>query len=156
QQVFSTLPVDIAASILTHFPYYLQYVLLHTRSANDMRTILQELPSDEKMQFFDELPEEAWQTLAQEIGEIKPESGMSALRVASWPAKQAPPKPVTPSVPKAVALTAVPVPPTLQSKPDKVPSPPVQQASAPAGGAIIEARGVEKSFLQADGHNVQI
>jgi NitT/TauT family transport system ATP-binding protein len=153
QQVFGALPVDVAAAILTHFPYYLQYVLLHTRTPADMRTILDELPSDERMQFFDELPEEAWQTLEQEIGEIKPESGVSARLVASSPAQ---PTLSKPSTPKPVTLIAVPATPTLQSKPDKAPSPPVQQPPTPAAGAIIEARGVEKSFLQADGHNVQI
>jgi NitT/TauT family transport system ATP-binding protein len=155
QQVFSALPVDVAAAILTHFPYYLQYVLLHTRSAADMRTILDELPSDERMQFFDELPDEAWQTLAQEIGEIKPHSGVSARPAASSPAQPALPKPVAPSVsspgPTAVAPT-----PILQSRFDGAPSEQVQQPPKPASSAIIEARGVEKSFLQADGHNVQI
>src|SRR5579864_2518095 len=69
QKVFSLLPVAAAAGVLTHFPYYLQYVLLHTRSADDIRVILDELPPDERMQFFDELPEEAWRRLANEIGE---------------------------------------------------------------------------------------
>src|SRR5262249_11095623 len=110
QQVFSALPVDVAAAILTHFPYYLQYVLLHTRSAADMRTILDELPSDEKMQFFDELPEEAWQTLAQEIGEIPPELGVSARPVASSPAQPTRSKPVTPSVAKPGPTAVAPSP----------------------------------------------
>src|SRR5215471_15793270 len=71
QRLFSLLPVNVAAAILTSFPYYLQYVLLHTRDRVDIRAILDELPPDERMQLFDELPEEAWQRLEDEIGEIK-------------------------------------------------------------------------------------
>ncbi|HKF23365.1 MAG TPA: hypothetical protein VKE93_17465, partial [Candidatus Angelobacter sp.] len=71
QALFQRLPVDAAAQILVHFPYYLQYVLLHTRDRADIRAILDEIPPGERMQLFDELPEEAWQRLEEEIGEIK-------------------------------------------------------------------------------------
>ena len=70
QALFQRLPVDAAAQILVHFPYYLQYVLLHTRDRADMRAILDEIPPGERMQLFDELPEEAWQRLEEEIGDL--------------------------------------------------------------------------------------
>jgi len=56
QRIFGLLPVETAAAVLTHFPYYMQYVLLHTRTPGDMRAILDEVPPDERMQLFDELP----------------------------------------------------------------------------------------------------
>jgi NitT/TauT family transport system ATP-binding protein len=140
QKLFSLLPVDVAAGVLTYFPYYLQYVLLHTRNRADMRTILDEVPPDERMQLFDELPEEAWQRLEDEIGEIK------LPAVSLKPVDEAPQPAVVdrPSRPPAANTGQIPVqapvaePPTLKEEP------------------IIEARALEKSFPQADGHNVQI
>jgi len=132
QRLFSILPVDIAADVLVHFPYYLQYVLLFTRAPDDMRAILDALPSHDRMQLFDELPEEAWQRLEEEIGEIE----------------------LPPPVPETAAPTqAVPSP-----QPSSAVSVPEIDTTreAPEEEAIIEARGLEKSFPQPDGHNVQI
>jgi NitT/TauT family transport system ATP-binding protein len=138
QKLFSLLPVEMAAGVLTHFPYYLQYVLLHTRSASDMRAILDEVPPDERMQLFDELPEEAWQRLEDEIGEIK------------LPPSEKPPGGTAPRV-----STDRPALPVIAIAGDAVKEMPVAEAPAQEE-AIIEARGLEKSFPQADGHNVQI
>jgi NitT/TauT family transport system ATP-binding protein len=141
QRIFSMLPVETAAGVLTHFPYYLQYVLLHTRNAEDMRAILNEVPPDERMQLFDELPEEAWQRLEEEIGEFLPSTDHLPAK-AEQPAAAPParpstpipaPRPISPAKPAAAAI-----------------------AEAPKVEAIIEARAVEKSFPQADGHNVQV
>ncbi|HEY6305721.1 MAG TPA: AAA-associated domain-containing protein [Candidatus Angelobacter sp.] len=139
QRLFSMLPVDVAASILTHFPYYMQYVLLHTRNPSDMRAILDELPPDERMQLFDELPEEAWQRLEDEIGEIKLPSSSPKPVEAPRPASIIHPPLSTVTTGKAPAVEA-----------------PVVEAPAPEEEALIEARALEKSFPQADGHNVQI
>jgi NitT/TauT family transport system ATP-binding protein len=139
QKLFSLLPVEMAAGVLTHFPYYLQYVLLHTRSASDMRAILDELPPDERMQLFDELPEEAWQRLEDEIGEIK------------LPPSEKPPGGTAPR-----ASADRPSLPAIAIAGDAVREMPVAEAPAQEEEAIIEARGLEKSFPQADGHNVQI
>jgi NitT/TauT family transport system ATP-binding protein len=141
QKLFSLLPVEVAAGVLTHFPYYLQYVLLHTRNASDMRAILDELPPDERMQLFDELPEEAWQRLEDEIGEIKlppspPRSQGGAGRRVSMD---------RPSLPAAAKAGEAAVREMLVAEPP-----------APEEKAIIEARALEKSFPQADGHIVQI
>jgi NitT/TauT family transport system ATP-binding protein len=139
QKLFSLLPVDVAAGVLIHFPYYLQYVLLHTRNRADMRAILDEVPPDERMQLFDELPEEAWQRLEEEIGEIK-----------------LPPAPAKRQVkaPPLVSMAGPQLPAVVQSRAAPVRELPV--AEAPEEEAIIEARGLEKSFPQPDGHNVQI
>jgi NitT/TauT family transport system ATP-binding protein len=141
QKLFSLLPVDVAAGVLTHFPYYMQYVLLHTRTPSDMRAILDELPPDERMQLFDELPEEAWQRLEDEIGEIKlPPAPLQPQGEASLP----------------VSSDRPPLPAVAMASGARVREAPVAEALAPEEGAIIEARALEKSFPQADGHIVQI
>ena len=145
QRIFGLLPVETAAAVLTHFPYYMQYVLLHTRTPGDMRAILDEVPPDERMQLFDELPEEAWQQLEEEIGEFLPARDRPATKIEQPPvapqARPVPastaPRPISPAKP-STAGREVPV------------------VEAPTLEAIIEARGVEKSFPQADGHNVQV
>jgi len=137
QAIFANLPVDLAASLLGYFPYYHQYVLLHKRNVDDMRAILDKMPADERMQLLDELPDEAWERLEEEIGELK----RSPSESLSTEALQRP-------------ASAGPVLPAI-SKPLSAPLRELPIADVHAE-AIIEARGVEKSFLQADGHNVQI
>ena len=144
QKIFSLLPVDIAAGVLIHFPYYLQYVLLHTRTPADMRSILNDVPPDERMQLFDELPEEAWQRLEEEVGEFLPESRVpEKIEVAPAPVER---------TPSAVAPASLPEHPAPLAKPVRE----IPVLEAPPTEAIIEARGLEKSFPQADGHNVQV
>jgi hypothetical protein len=67
QILFRRLPVDFAAALVSHFHYYHEYVLLHSRPAAEMRTIVDKLDPTERIQFFDELPEEAWQRLMDEL-----------------------------------------------------------------------------------------
>lgn len=121
QSVFRQLPLELAAALLSGFPYYHQYILLHTRPTKEINEILDHMDPDERMQFLDELPEEAWRHLVEgEREEIEEASAQ----------KQ----------PAAV----------VSAKPAKV------ATEAQPAGAIIEARGVEKSFLQTDGERVQI
>jgi NitT/TauT family transport system ATP-binding protein len=140
QALFANLPVDLAASLLGHFPYYHQYVLLHKRTVADMRSILDQMPAHERMQLLDELPDEAWEQLEEEIGELK--------RPADGPQE----------------ISTLPASATVLAR--KPPSNPLKSLSAPLrelavadvaeADAIIEAHGLEKSFLQPDGHNVQV
>jgi len=111
--LFRQLSVDFAAALVSHFPYYHEYVLLHSRPAAEMRAIVDRLDPTERMRFFDELPEEAWQRLMDEL--------------AATPAE----------VPQPAVV-----------------GPPA--AAAPVREKIIEARQVEKSFRQPDGHDIQI
>lgn len=67
QIVFRALPVDYAATLVSHFPYYHSYVLLHSRTIQDLRAIIDKTQPQERHQFFDELPEEAWQHLTDEL-----------------------------------------------------------------------------------------
>jgi len=139
--LFRQLPVELAARILSQFPYYQQYVFLHTREVSDIQAIVEEMDPDDRMQLFDELPEEAWAKLEEEIGELRP--APSSLRKLGA---------TIPSVQKA-ASNLRPAPGKLSSQ-EQVRELPIPEF--PQEEAIVEARGVEKSFLQPDGHRVQI
>ena len=108
--IFPRLTVDFAAATVSQFPYYHEYVLLHSRPPAEMRAIVDRLDPTERMRFFDELPEEAWQRLMDELAAV----------------------------------------------PAEAPRPAVVAPAVPVREKIIEARQVEKSFLQPDGHDIQI
>ena len=72
QSVFRHLPLDLGASIVTQFPYYHQYVLLHSRPLGEMRALMERITPDDRMRFFDELPEEAWQRITDELSSTAP------------------------------------------------------------------------------------
>jgi NitT/TauT family transport system ATP-binding protein len=67
QRVFRRLPLDLAAAVVVQFRYYDQYVLMHSLPVGEMRALVEKLHPDERMRFFDELPEEAWQRLMNEL-----------------------------------------------------------------------------------------
>jgi magnesium transporter len=67
QHIFRHFPVGLAATVVVQFPYYHQYVLLHSRPAAEMRALVDKINPDGRMRFFDELPEEAWQRLMDEL-----------------------------------------------------------------------------------------
>jgi NitT/TauT family transport system ATP-binding protein len=97
QALFGHLTVDFAARVVGEFPYYHQYVLLHSRGPEAMRAIVDKLDPDDRMRFFDELPEEAWQHLMDELsgaGLPRPEH----LHPAVAPRPKTP-RPVVPLVP---------------------------------------------------------
>jgi NitT/TauT family transport system ATP-binding protein len=113
QTVFRKLPVDLAARLVTHFPYYHAYVLLHSRPADEMRSIIDGMVEGERTLFLDSLPEEAWQCLMDELSGVQtalPEGDVAAVHAQP-----------------AVAVEA-----------------------------IIEARGIEKSFVQPEGRQIQV
>jgi len=67
QSLFRHLPLNLAAGVIVHFPYYHQYVLLHSLPAGVMRALVDRISPDDRMRLFDELPEEAWQRLMDEL-----------------------------------------------------------------------------------------
>ena len=67
QSLFRRLPLELAAVVVAQFPYYHEYVLLHSLPAGKMRALVDKLNPDDRMRFFDELPEEAWQRLMDEL-----------------------------------------------------------------------------------------
>jgi len=114
QILFRALPVDFAATLVSHFPYYHSYVLLHSRPVEELRAIIAKTRPEERHEFFDELPEEAWQHLMDELSgaqlaEARPEEVGAAIA--------RPPAAVKP---------------------------------------IIAAVGIEKSFAQPDGREIQV
>jgi len=74
QKLFRALPVELAAALVSTFPYYHAYVLLHSRPVEELRVIVDKMNPHDRIQFFDELPEEAWRTLMDELsGKAAPE-----------------------------------------------------------------------------------
>src|ERR1700737_4884178 len=61
--LFRRLPVGFAARLAEILPYYDAWVLLHTRTDEDLAAIVDSMNVDERLRFFDELPEQTWQTL---------------------------------------------------------------------------------------------
>jgi len=92
QSLFRRLPLDLAAAVVVQFPYYHQYVLLHSLPAGEMRALVDQINPHDRMRFFDELPEEAWQRLMDELsGEVVPEaSGPQEPEAAPAPEPELP------------------------------------------------------------------
>jgi NitT/TauT family transport system ATP-binding protein len=72
ENLLARVPLDLAAEILAKLPYYDQYVLLHSRPRAEMRSVVDLMHPYARMQLFDELPEEAWQTLMDELSGAGP------------------------------------------------------------------------------------
>ena len=79
--LFRSLPIDFAATLVSHFPYYHAYVLLHSRPLEDLRAIVDAMDPDSRIQFFDELPGEAWQTLMDELAGQAPAEARAVVEV---------------------------------------------------------------------------
>lgn len=82
QAIFRRLPLDLAARLLSGFPYYHQYILLHARPVSEINQVLDAMDPDERLQFLDELPEEAWQHLVEgqeREKEVQPEKAVPAV-----------------------------------------------------------------------------
>jgi NitT/TauT family transport system ATP-binding protein len=92
QTVFGKLPADFAAKLAGIFPYYHTYVLLHSLPIQEMHTIVDKMQAGERMHFFDELPEEAWQRLMDEL------SVEEAAPLAKDGAAAAAPVPTAPAI----------------------------------------------------------
>jgi len=90
QDLFRRLPVPFAATLAGVFPYYHTYVLLHARPMDELNAIVDAMPPGERVHFFDELPEEAWRQLMDELAEKQP----------------APPPEAAPAVAEALAEAA--------------------------------------------------
>ncbi len=83
KELFGKLPVPFAAKLAGAFPYYHTYVLLHSRPVEDLNAIVDAMHPGERMHFFDELPEEAWRQLMDELSEKKPAPAPEAAPVAA-------------------------------------------------------------------------
>ncbi len=86
QVLFRRLPVDFAAELVAILPYFHAYVLLHSRPIAEMHGIVDHMNPAERLQFFDELPEEAWQRLMDELSGQQPaEPGVTGVKEAIEP-----------------------------------------------------------------------
>jgi NitT/TauT family transport system ATP-binding protein len=65
--LFHEMPVEFAASLIVHLPYYHAYVTLHSRPLHEMQEIVNAMDPAEREHFLDALPEEAWQCLMDEM-----------------------------------------------------------------------------------------
>lgn len=121
QLLFRALSVEFAAALVPRFPYYHSYVLLHSRPAGEIRAIVNAIDPSDRMRFLDELPEEAWHRLMDELSGAVVETGPE----------------LPPIQPQAV---------------------PAEAPIARPGTAqfILEAKAVEKSFVQPDGRSIQV
>jgi len=120
QALFREFSIDFAAALMPRFPYFHSYVLLHSRPPKEVRAIVDRIDVADRMRFLDELPEEAWKHLMEELSgkvQVEPE--------------------LAPVVPEKVAL-------------------PVPIAAPRPAEPILEAREIEKSFIQPDGRSIQV
>src|SRR5580692_11190080 len=67
QVLFRRLPTEFAARLLPNFPYYDTFVLLQTLSNDQMIAVVEKMDPMERSTFLDELPEAAWQQIANEL-----------------------------------------------------------------------------------------
>jgi NitT/TauT family transport system ATP-binding protein len=97
--VFRKLPVDFAAELVAHFPYYHAYVLLHSRSSQELSAIVDAMKPADRDHFLDDLPEEAWKFLMDELaaaGALPPKAAVEAA-----PTGEEAPAPGQPEVPES-------------------------------------------------------
>ncbi len=79
RSVFRLFPIGFAAALLPNLPYYDQYVLLHSRP-RELRSLIDAMSADDRMRFFDELPEEAWRQLMDELSAEHPDDWQGVER----------------------------------------------------------------------------
>src|ERR1700678_1876274 len=65
--LFHVMPLEFAASLIVHLPYYHAYVMLHSRPLREMQEIVNAMDPPDREHFLDALPEEAWQCLMDEM-----------------------------------------------------------------------------------------
>jgi NitT/TauT family transport system ATP-binding protein len=97
QSLFGHLPLDLAAAVVAQFPYYHEYVLLHSLPAEEMRAVVDKIHPHDRLRFFDDLPEEAWQRLMDEL------SGEIAVEPSAQPEPETVPAP-EPQLPPAETI----------------------------------------------------
>jgi NitT/TauT family transport system ATP-binding protein len=89
RSIFRKLSIPFAAKLVGEFPYYHAYVLLHSRPQSDMVAIVDQMDSDDRLQFLEKLPEEAFQRLTDELAGKQPPSAAPAPAEAEAPAAAA-------------------------------------------------------------------
>src|ERR1700720_2185820 len=67
--LFRRSPVEFAAKLAPIFPYYHTFVLLHSLSKDQMIAVFEKMNPIERSTLLDELPEEAWQQITNELSQ---------------------------------------------------------------------------------------
>jgi NitT/TauT family transport system ATP-binding protein len=101
QTLFRKIPTGFAAMLVGAFPYYHAYVLLHSRTPEELNAIVDQMNAGERLHFFDELPEEAWQHLMDELAEKEKEP------LAAAPAEEAAPVAAAPAEPPIIEARGI-------------------------------------------------
>jgi NitT/TauT family transport system ATP-binding protein len=94
QVLFRRSPVEFAAKLAAILPYFHAYVLLHSRPIPEINAIVDHMNPAERLQFFDELPEEAWQRLMDELSGQQPAEPGALGVTAAVEAAVAPVEPI--------------------------------------------------------------
>ena len=80
--LFRAMPVAFAASLTGCFTYFHAYVLLHSRPAQEMQLIVNAMNPADRDLFLDALPEEAWQSLMNELEATRVAGAEAAIPTA--------------------------------------------------------------------------
>jgi NitT/TauT family transport system ATP-binding protein len=90
EALFRRIPTGLAAALAPIFPYFHTYVLLHTRPVAELKEIVEKMNPAERLMFFDDLPEQSWQHLMDELGgqapaeePVLPEEAAAPLEAAA-------------------------------------------------------------------------
>lgn len=162
RDLFGKMPPDLAAKVLSRFPYFHAYVLLYSRPPHEMKAIVDAMEITDRDHLLDELPEEAWQGLMDTMAEVAatdhgvvPADTPSAAPLQ--PAIEEPAPQVAPSTPAAAQpLAPVAEPKPAIAEPEVQELPPEVAVTTPAVVPILEARKVAKKYTQPDGHEIEI
>ena len=88
EALFRRLPLDLAAAMTGVLPYFDAFVLLLTRSPEEISGVLDRMETGERMQFIEELPEEAWLQLSRQLSQrpaaAEPRHSCCGLRRGRW------------------------------------------------------------------------
>jgi NitT/TauT family transport system ATP-binding protein len=95
QSLFQRMPADFAGTLLAHLPYYHAYVLLHSRPLAEIVQVVDGMHPQERERFLDELPDEAWQALHEELDKARAEA--AAAGAGPSIAEGIPPAPPAPA-----------------------------------------------------------
>jgi len=85
QALFQRLPAEFAGTLLSHMPYFHAYVVLHSRPLGKMLEIINAMHPQERERFLEELPEEAWQALQEELEQARAQAGVETVAPGAAP-----------------------------------------------------------------------
>jgi NitT/TauT family transport system ATP-binding protein len=94
ETLFRRIPTAFAAALAPIFPYFHTYVLLHARTPADLKEIVEKMKPAERLMFFDDLPEQSWQHL---MDELSGQAGVEAPEIAARPPEAVAPVPAPPA-----------------------------------------------------------